>query len=102
MTDVSYTSTERIALSALALFGFVALNGAFLYGLLLAPAAMTQAMTNPVALAFMIEALVLVPVFAYLFAKWQVSRLPSIWFVVLSILGGLAFSVPIAVLYRRR
>ena len=74
MTDVSYTSRERALLSALALFGFVALNGAFFYGLLVAPSAMTQALTNPVALAFIIEALLLVPVFAYLFAKWQVSR----------------------------
>lgn len=95
-----YSSTERLCLGALAVFGFVALNGAFMYGVLFRPDTMTAAMTNPLAAAFIVEALVLVPVLAYLMNKWRVSGLHWGWFVFLSLLGGLAFSVPIAVLVR--
>ncbi len=63
---ICYTHTERVWLAALGAFGFVAVNGAFAYGLLFQPDALTL-LTNPLAAAFIVEALVLVGVFAYLF-----------------------------------
>jgi len=57
-------------------------------------------MANPIAAAFMAEALVLVGVFAYLLCKWRVSRLSWGWFVFLSLLGSMAFALPIALLWR--
>jgi len=45
-------------------FGFFVVNGALAYGMLYQPDALTAAWTNPLAAAFMVEALVLVGVFA--------------------------------------
>ncbi len=99
---ICYTHTERFWLAALGVFGFIAVNGAFVYGLLFQPDALTAVLTNPLAAAFMVEALVLVGVFAYLFKRWEVSRLGWGWFVFLSLLGSIAFAIPIVLLYRRQ
>ncbi len=99
---IDYTHAERFWLAALGAFGFFAVNGAFAYGLLFQPDALTAAWTNPLAAAFMVEALVLVGVFAYLFERWGVSRLGWGWFVFLSLLGSMAFAIPVVLLVPRR
>ena len=99
--DVTYSRYERFWLWLLGLFGLVGINGAFAYGLL-HPDALQAALANPVAAAFIIEALVLTGAFAYLFRKWGVSRLKWGWFVFLSLLGSMAFAVPIVLLFPRR
>jgi hypothetical protein len=97
-----YSRRERAALWSIAVAAVVVLNGVFLYGALVQPAMLEQAMTNPLAAVFLIEALVLTGLLAYLFAKWQVTRLPAVWFVVLALAGSLAFAVPFAILWNRR
>lgn len=99
---IAYTRKERVWLATLGVFGFVAVNGAFAYGLVCQPDALTSALTNPLAAAFIIEALVLVGVFAYLFERWGVSRLGWGWFVFLSLLGSMAFAIPVVLLFPRR
>ena len=99
---IRYTHTERFWLAALGVFGFFGVNGAFAYGLLFQPDALTAALTNPLAAAFMVEALVLVGVFAYLFDLWGASRLGWGWFVFLSLLGSIAFAIPVVLLFPRR
>lgn len=98
--EAEYSKRERVALWAVAAFGFVAVNGAFLYGLLVEPDAVREALTNPISAAFIAEAMVLMGVFAYLFGKWGVARLSWRWFVALSLLGSMAFSVPVVLLAR--
>ena len=56
-------------------------------------------MSNPVAAVFIIEALVLMGVFAYLLEKWSVTRLHWGWFVALSLAGGMAFALPVVLLW---
>ncbi len=63
---ICYTNTEQLWLAALGVFGFFVVNGAFVYGMLFQPDALTAAWTNPLAAAFMVEALVLVGVFTCL------------------------------------
>jgi len=99
---VQYTPRERFWLVALAVFGCLAVNGAFVYGLVFQPDAKTAALTNPLAAAFIAEALVLVGVLAYLFERWGVSRLGWGWFVFLSLLGSIAFAIPVVLLYPQR
>jgi len=99
---IQYTPTERFGLVALGAAGFLAVNGAFVHGLLFRPDALVDAMANPVAAAFMVEALMLVGLLAYLFRRWGVSRLGWGWFVVLALVGSLAFAVPVALLLPRR
>jgi len=98
--DIEYHPTERLLLWSLAVLGFSVVNGAFLYGLL-RPDVLQQALENPIALAFMAEAMLLMGAFAYLLSKWQVSRLSWVWFVLLSLLGSMAFALPIVLLWPR-
>ena len=100
--EVSYTPGERFWLWTLAFIGAIGLNGAFIYGLVARPDALGSALTNPIAVAFILEALVLMGVLAYLLGKWGVSRVHWRWFVVLSLLGGLAFALPVALLWARQ
>lgn len=95
-----YSARERVWLWALALFGLAGANGAFLYGLFVRPSLLADALANPLAAAFIVEALVLTGVLAYLLGKWGVSRLSWRWFVALSVLGSLAFALPVALLWR--
>ncbi len=46
---ICYTHSERFWLAALGAFGFIAVIGAFAYGLLFQPDALTDALTNPLA-----------------------------------------------------
>ena len=59
-------------------------------------------MTNPIAAAFIVEAMLLVGVFAYLLSKWRVTRLPRWWFVLFSLFGSMVFALPIVLLWPRR
>ena len=96
--EVEYSPRERFWLWALAAFGFVVLNGVFVYGIL-QPEMIEEAMTNPLALVFIGEALLLVGVMSYLLAKWQVIRLSWPWFVLFSLLGSMAFALPVVLLW---
>lgn len=97
-SEDSYSRRERFWLWALAAFGLFGVNGTYIYGLVIRPDMLEVAMGNPVAVAFMVEALALVGVFAYLFTQWGVGRLGWPWFVALSLLGSLAFAVPVVLL----
>jgi hypothetical protein len=96
--QAGYTPSERRWLIALAVLTFVGVNGAFLYGVAVDPGALGAAMRNPVSAAFMVEAFLMVIVLAWLLVRWGVSGISRTWFVVLSILGGVAFALPVALL----
>jgi len=96
----SYSRRERFWLWLLAGVGLSGINGAFLLGLT-TPGALAQALSNPVSLAFIVEAFLMVGLLAYLMWKWDVARLTWPWFVALSLVGGLAFAVPVVILWRR-
>ena len=98
--DSEYTRRERIGLWVLAGFGFGVINAAFLYGMFFHQNTMTATLQNPIALAFLIETFMLLGVFAYLLSKWQVLKLHWGWFVFLSLLGSMAFALPVVLLWR--
>ena len=99
---VTYGPRERLFLWLLAVVGFVVLNSVFVYGLLVRPDWIREAQTNPVSAVFIAEAFILMGTFAYLLAKWKVSRLHWGWFVALSLIGSMAFALPIVLLWPRR
>jgi hypothetical protein len=98
----SYAPHERAWLWAVALVCAAGLNGIFLYGSFARPDWVSSALANPVALAFIIEALLLTGLLAWLLEKWGVSGVAWYWFVVLALGGGLAFAVPVAILWNAR
>ena len=99
---MQYTRRERICLSILAVVGFAGLNGVFVWAVLSRPETLTSAFQNPVAAAFMAEAFLLVGVLAYLLARWKVNQVHWGWFVVLSLVGGIAFALPMVLLWSSR
>jgi len=99
--QIEYTKSERVFLWCLGAFGILGVNTAFLYGLLIQPEMMTEALKNPIALAFMTETMVLMLVFAYLLSKWGVAKLSWRWFVLLSLIGSMAFALPVTLLWSK-
>ncbi len=99
---IDYTARERRALWLVAVAGGVGLNGAFVYGMLARPGALEAALANPIALAFLLEAFLMMGVLAYLLPRWGVTTRSRLAFVALSLLGGIAFALPVVVLWKRR
>lgn len=93
---------QRLGLIVLAALGLIGVNAVFLYGALFVPGAYEAATSNPVAVAFMVEAALLVVALAWLFERWKVSRIGWLGFVGLALVGSLAFAVPVALLFPRR
>jgi hypothetical protein len=100
--EIRYSRREQICLWFLSLFNLILVNGAFLYGLFYRPAAMQAALSNPISAAFILEAFIMLGLLAYLFTRWGVSRLAWPWLVGLALLGGLAFAVPVVLLFPGR
>lgn len=78
-----------------AILGFLVINCPFLYYALIATEVYLVAMKNGMALVFIAEAFLLVIFFAFLIAKMGWKKPGWIFFVVMSLLGGLAFSIPL-------
>lgn len=76
------------------ILGFLLINVPFLYYSFIETAVYDAAMTNAVTLLFVAEAFLLLALFAFLIAKLGWQRPGWILFVVFSILGSMAFSVP--------
>lgn len=79
----------------LALFGLVVPNGLFLYWLLYEYDGLANIAQNKLAVAFIVDAFLTLVLLAYYFAKNPIGRVGWHWFIVLSLLGGLGFSLPL-------
>jgi len=97
----AFTAREQVWLWVIAIFGFVVVNGAFVYAALDQPEMIAAAVRNPVAAAFMLETVVLLGLLSYVLRRWRLSRLHWGWFVALSLLGSIAFALPVALLWQR-
>lgn len=105
MTDslamrLEFSLKERTWLWLIAIAGLTGPNGVFLFYALFRTDVLVSALQNPVGLVFIIDALVAMLILAFLFNKSKVSRLQWGWFIVLSLLGGLVFSIPAFLLLR--
>lgn len=96
---VTYSAGERFWLVLLAAVGFAGLNGAFAYAVIFRRETIDATLANPLATAFVLEALLLAGALGYLLKKWGVSRLHWAWFLVLSLVGSIAFALPVALLW---
>lgn len=82
---------------ALLLFSILALlgpNGIYLYYSFFHPELNSAAVKNPIALAFMVEAMMLLGLFLF-YVYRKTKSWPQVWlYLVLSFVGSLAFSFP--------
>ena len=85
----------RLILLLTAVIAALGPNGLYLYTLFTDPDQNNQALANPVAQAFMIEAMMLLTLFLYYVYRRTSSALQVLLYLVLAFLGSLAFSFPI-------
>ena len=90
------------ALLAFAIVAFLGPNGLYLYALFTDPSLNQQAMSNPVALAFMIEAMMLLGLFLWYVHRETKSLVQVGLYLILSFAGSLAFSFPLFVYLKKR
>ena len=100
--DGRYSRSERRWLVAIAVIAFAGVNGGFIYGMTMDPGALEAAWRNPISAAFMVEAFVLTLVLAWLLTRWGVSGMSRGWFILLSLIGSIAFALPVVLLARDR
>jgi hypothetical protein len=89
-----FTRFQENLLLALGVLGLVVPNGVFLFHALLDPAPLHAALANPVAVVFIAEALGLMALFAWLIHHLGFRSPGWLAFVVLSLVGSMAFSIP--------
>jgi hypothetical protein len=77
-----------------ALFGLLVPNGLFIYWLFTEYQGLGPVLDNRLAVAFMLEAFLLLVLLSVYFARRPMGRLGWGWFVVFSIVGGLGFGLP--------
>ena len=98
MMAARLTRTQRLALWIFSLIGLVGINGLFLYAVMSTPVSSLGVGINPAALAFIIEAFVLLGLLCFLIRVYELRNPGWVGFLVLSLVGSLAFSVPVSVL----
>jgi hypothetical protein len=78
----------------IALFGLFVPNGIFIYWLFTEFRSVGEVLNNKLAVAFIIDAFMAMFLLAYWFAVKPVGKIKWYWFIVLSLIGGLGFSLP--------
>ena len=86
---------QRWILLAVALLGLVVPNNMFLYASLHDRNGCGSMAHNLLASSFMLDAFLAMGVLAYFFAVRPIGAVRWYWFVLLSLLGGMAFSLPL-------
>lgn len=97
-----FSRRERQVLWGIALVGLLGPNGVFLYCAFFQWETIPAALRNPVAAAFIFEAFVVMGLLAWGIRRFRLGVLSWVAFVVLSLAGGLAFSIPAFLLWRTR
>jgi len=83
-----------VILVLLALFGLFVPNGIFVYWLLTEYHGMADVANNRLALGFIIEAFLVMFLFAYYFSRNPPGKFKWPWFIVFSLIGGIGFGIP--------
>ena len=81
-------------LLVIALFGLIVPNGIFIYWLFTEFGGIADVAGNKLAVAFIIDAFMAMFLLAFWFSVNPIGKVKWYWFVILSIIGGLGFSIP--------
>jgi multisubunit Na+/H+ antiporter MnhF subunit len=85
----------RTTLLIYAIIAFFGPNALYVYVTITNPSVNMEALNNPVALVFMIEAMMLLSLFTIYVYKKTHSSSEALKYVILSFVGSLAFSFPL-------
>ena len=89
-----FTAGQERFLLVLAVFGFLVPNGIFLYQAVADPDAVRASFSNPIAIVLWLEALLLLGLFCWLIHRNGNPKPGWVVFLILSLVGSLACSVP--------
>ena len=82
-------------LPLVALFGLIVPNGLFVHWLLTGYHGVGPMLENQLALSFMLDVLLVLVILCVYFARRPIGPIRWPWFLLLSLLGGLGFSLPL-------
>lgn len=85
-----------------ALVGFVVPNGLFISWLLHDYQGLGAVLQNKLALAFILDAALTLAILTTYFARHPIGAVRWYWFLILSLLGGLCFGLPVFYLLNTR
>jgi hypothetical protein len=88
------TRTHSLLLLSIALFGLLVPNGLFFYYLFVEFSSVNEVLNNRLAMGFIIDAFMATGLLAWWFARQPLGTYSWKIFVLLSLLGGLGFSLP--------
>lgn len=83
-----------MVLLIVALFGLFVPNGLFIYWAFTEFSSVADVLDNKLALAFIIEAFLVLGIMSVYFARNPIGKLRWPWFVAFSLIGGLGFGIP--------
>jgi hypothetical protein len=89
------TNSEKYLLGSTAVFGLVVPNGLFLWYLFAEFASFDQILHNRLALGFILDAFLATGLLAWWFSRNPSGRYSWKMFILLSLVGGLGFSLPV-------
>ncbi|HBS04028.1 MAG TPA: hypothetical protein DEA96_03610 [Leptospiraceae bacterium] len=92
---IALSRSIRILLLVTAIVAALGPNALYLYALFTQPELNNEALANPVAQAFMIEAMMLLALFLWYVYRRTSSILQVVLYLFLAFLGSLAFSFPL-------
>lgn len=78
----------------IAIFGLLVPNGIFIYWMLTEFHSFSQFYTDKLAIGFILDCVLAMFLLAYWFAVNPIGKIKWYWFIVLSLIGGLGFSLP--------
>ena len=93
---------NSVILLLVSLFGLLVPNALFLYWLVVEYHGIEAVLQDKLALAFILDAFMVLALLAVYFARNPIGRIRWPWFVLLSLLGGLGFSLPFYCWLNRR
>ena len=93
--NIENLKKSRPLLLIASILGFLLINCPFLYYALIATDVYSEGMKNGLALTFIGEAFLLLALFSFIIAKMGWKNPGWIFFLCMSILGSLAFSIPL-------
>ena len=98
MDDIKLKKRHRIVLWIVATVGLIGVNGLFLYTVIFRYELVIEALSNLYAMVFIVEAFILLPLLCFLIAVAKLKSPNWLGFLILSLVGSLAFSIPFSIL----
>ncbi len=93
-----FSKNQRLFLWLVSAIGLFGVNGLFLFTTFFRQAQISEAYNNLYAMVFILEAIVLLPLFCFLILVAKLRSPDWKMFLILSLLGSLAFSIPFSIL----